>query len=240
MSADGPGRRGPPELEAVADVPAAFAATVCEAIERRHGRPFTLLLSGGPTARACYGALAELAPGRIDWTRVAVYIGDERFVPPGHRDANQTMMRRVLIDRVAPVADFVPMPTAGTPEAAAAAYDREIAGLLAGEGIDLIHLGLGPDGHTASLFPGSSALEAPPGRWAVSNVDPSGRNPHPRLTLTLSAIAQARLAVFTVDDPATAPALAALRAGEDLPAGRVRAGEVRWLVDAAVLGEAGS
>jgi len=73
-------------------------------------------------------------------------------------------------------------------------YDRLIAWLPA---LDLVHLGLGPDGHTASLFPGSAGLEAKPGRMAIINTDPTGLNPHQRMTLTFAAIARARLVVFT-------------------------------------------
>ncbi len=226
---------GLPGLTPVPDVPQAFAATVQEAFAARPGPQFRILLSGGPTARACYRALARLPAEAIDWAAVDVYVGDERFVPPGHVDANQRMMREALLDRLPRLGAFVPMPTAGTPAAAAAAYHSEIAALLGGDGIDLIHLGLGPDGHTASLFPDSDALEAPPGRLAVASVDPHGHHPHARVTLTYEAINQARLAVFTVDDPETGPALRALLSGEDLPAARVAAPEVRWLVQADLL-----
>src|ERR671933_188081 len=87
-----------------------------------------------------------------------------------------------------------------------------------------LDLGLGPDGHTASLFPGSPALDADPGRLVVMNTDPSGHNPYERMTLTYSGIARARLVVFTVSGEEKRDAFAAVRRGDaDCPAARVRA-----------------
>ena len=99
-----------------------------------------------------------------------------------------------------------------------------MADLVTGPGIDLIHLGMGPDGHTASLFPGAPTLDAEPGELVLATEDPNGVNPHPRLTLTLPAINSARLAVFTVAGASKADAVAALVRGEDIPAARVHAG----------------
>jgi len=123
-------------------------------------------------------------------------------------------------------------------EECVAAYQRTMAALLAGPGIDLIHLGMGPDGHMASLFPGSPELEAGPDILVAATTDPNGRNPHPRLTLTLPAINAARTAVFTVSGPSKADAVAALVRGDDIPAARVDAARVVWLVDAAALASA--
>jgi 6-phosphogluconolactonase len=215
----------------VADVPVAFAALVAERFEGRPGERFTMVLSGGPTARACYERAAELP---IDWSLVDVYMGDERVVPPDDPDANQRLVREALVERVG--CTFTPMPTDGGPEDCAARYQQVVAGVLAGRGLDLVHLGMGPDGHTASLFPGAPTLDAGPDRLVMATADPNGRNPHARLTLTLPAINQARLAVFTVAGEAKREAVARLRAGEDLPAARVEAGQVRWLVDEAAWG----
>ncbi|MEZ5178445.1 MAG: 6-phosphogluconolactonase [Acidimicrobiales bacterium] len=99
--------------------------------------------------------------------------------------------------------------------------------------IDLVHLGMGADGHTASLFPNSEALDADPGRLVAMNDDPSGVNPYRRMTLTFAGIARARLVVVTVSGAEKAEALAAVAAGEDLPAARIDADAVVWLVDPA-------
>ncbi len=118
------------------------------------------------------------------------------------------------------------------PEAAAAAYGRL---LRAAPPLDLVHLGLGPDGHTASLFPGSPSLDEPH-HWVVATGD--DLHPHERLTLTLPALAETRLVVFTVAGAEKRDALARVQAGDDLPAARVRAAEVIWLVDRPAAGAA--
>jgi 6-phosphogluconolactonase len=103
--------------------------------------------------------------------------------------------------------------------------------------LDLVHLGLGADGHTASLFPGSPALDADPGRLVVMNDDPAGTNVHQRMTLTYSGIARARLAVVTVEGEEKREAFAAVRRGDpDIPATRITADRVIWLVDRAAAG----
>jgi len=216
-------------LTPVDDVPHAFRDVVVEAFAARPGPRFALVLSGGPTARACYEVLA--AAGGIDWTVVDVYVGDERLVPPDDGDSNARLITEALLDRVGPVGSFRPMPTERPVEECVAAYQRIISDVVTGPGIDLIHLGMGPDGHTASLFPGDPGLDVDPGRLVLATEDPNGRNPHPRLTLTLPAINSARLAVFTVAGASKADAVAALLRGEDLPAARVHAGRTIWLVD---------
>jgi 6-phosphogluconolactonase len=229
----------------VADVPSAFTSAVLEAFGARPGPRFALVLSGGPTARACYENLAAAtAPtdgprsAEISWPLVDVYMGDERMVPPGDDDANQRLVREALLDRIGPYGSFSPMPTEGRPEDCVAAYQVTIAALLSGPGIDLIHLGMGPDGHTASLFPGDPTLNAGPDELVASTADANGRNAHPRLTLTLPAINAARCAVFTVAGDSKRDAVAALRRGEDLPAAHVRSERVVWLLDAGASGEA--
>ena len=232
----------------VGDVPGAFVDTVQEAFAHRPGQRFVLFLSGGPTAKLCYEALAAAAgpsaagPGvvAIDWSLVDIYMGDERIVPPDDPDANQRLVREAIVDRVPDVGSFTPMPTAGPPEQCAADYQRVLAAVLAGPGIDLIHLGLGADGHTASLFPNAPTLDAGPDELAFATEDPNGRNPHPRLTVTLPVIDAARLVVFTVTGDAKRDAIAALRRGDDIPAARVRAEHIVWLVDGAASGSAPS
>lgn len=206
----------------VPDVAAAFAARVVDAIGHRPDPRFRLVLSGGPTARRCYERLAATSAA-VDWDVVDIYMGDERCVAPEDPDANQRLVREALLDRVAPVGSFHPMSCDDVD-----AYDRLIAAVPA---LDLVHLGLGPDGHTASLFPGAPGLAAGPGRMVIASRDPNDRNPHDRMTLTLEAIARARAVVFTVSGASKHDAFAAVSKGSDLPATRVRAGEVLWLVD---------
>jgi len=234
--------RGPGGLEhltAVDSVPRAFAALLAAAFAGRPGPRFSLLCSGGSTAAACYDACAA-APQSLDWSLVDVYLGDERLVPADDPDANQRLVREHLIDPVGGVGSFSPMPTDGDPDGCAAAYGGILGRLVAGPGIDLVHLGLGPDGHTASLFPGAASLFAGPDQRVAATEDPNVRNPHPRLTITLPVIALARLVVFTVSGPEKRWALDAVRRGEDVPATRVRAQDVRWIVDGAALGDGGA
>lgn len=214
----------------VPDVPEAFTETVLEAFAARTGPRFTLVLSGGPTAQACYEVLHRATT--IAWPLVDVYMGDERVVAPDDVDANQHLVRQALLDGL-PVGSFTPMPTTLPVEECVAEYQRIIAGVLAGPGIDLIHLGVGPDGHTASLFPHAPTLEAGPDELVAATTDPNGVNPHPRLTLTLPVINAARCAVFTVAGDSKRDAVAALRKGDDIPAARVQAARIVWLVDQA-------
>jgi 6-phosphogluconolactonase len=223
-------------LTPVDDVPRSFSASVQEAYAARPGPRFALVLSGGPTAQECYEVLAT-ADG-IDWRLVDVYVGDERVVPPDDEDANQRLIKEALLDRVGPVGSFSPMPTVGPIAECVAAYQRTMSDLVTGPGIDLVHLGMGPDGHTASLFPGAPTLDAEPDVLVMATEDPNGVNPHPRLTLTLPAINSARVAVFTVVGSGKADAVAALLRGDDIPAARVHAGRTLWLVDDAARADA--
>lgn len=208
----------------VDDLPGAFAAQVIEAYEGRPDDLFSFALSGGSTARPCYERLAAEGSDVIDWFSVNIYWGDERCVPADDPDSNQLLGRQALLERVGAANAVYPMVCDEGPDA----YQLRLGEI--GK-LDVIHLGMGPDGHTASLFPNSPALDADPGQLVARNEDPSGRNPHPRLTLTFSGIARSRLVVFTVAGAAKRDALQAVIAGEDLPAGRVNADRVVWLVD---------
>jgi 6-phosphogluconolactonase len=219
-------------VDVVDDVAEAFAETVLTAYAGRTGPRFVLVLSGGPTARRCYERLARRGEGRIDWALVDIYMGDERCVAPDDPDANQQLVREALIDAVGVVGSFRPMSCEEGPEA----YERVVADVVS---FDVVHLGFGPDGHTASLFPGSAALGAPPGTLVVRSVDPNDLNPHARMTLTLEALARAQLVVFTVSGESKRDALAAVSSGADLPAARVRAHQVVWLVDREAAGQVG-
>jgi len=192
-----------------------------------------LFLSGGGTAEECYQAVAA-RPG-VDWSGVDIYLGDERCVPPDDPDANHRMITSVLLDHVGPVHGDHPMFTGGTPAGAADAYQELVAAL---PDLGLVHLGLGPDGHTASLFPGSAALDiTDPDRAVVANRDPNGVNPHDRITLTYGGIARARRVVFTVSGASKQDPFNRIAAGEDLPAARVHGGDVLWLVDSDAIGD---
>jgi 6-phosphogluconolactonase len=222
----------------VASVTDAFAELAAGLLATPRAGRFSLCLSGGPTAETAYRRLAELtAEGSrsVDWTTVDVYQGDERCVPPDDADSNHKMITEVLLDNVGPIGSDHPMYRSGPPASAAAAYQAEVEPLGA---FDLVHLGLGPDGHCASLFPDSPALDSSdPDVLVMANRDPRGNNPHDRITLTLPGIARSRLVVFTVSGESKRQALAQVRAGTDLPAARVTATEVRWLVDAAAAGD---
>ena len=200
----------------VPHVPMAFAELVAAEA------PASIALSGGDTARACYELLA-VAP--MDWAGVEVFFGDERWVPVHDPDSNEGMARVTFLDEVEPAAIHSLYGAGPTPTGAAAAYDQL---LRRSPPLGLVHLGLGPDGHTASLFPGSPVLEERE-RLCVEAGD--RLHPHPRLTLTYPALARTQLVVFTVAGADKRDALAAIRRGDDVPASRVRAERVVWLVD---------
>lgn len=217
------------ELVVVDDVPGEFVARVIDAFDSRPGDDFSIALSGGDTARRCYERLARDGGQRIDWWQVDVYWGDERCVPPDHPDSNELLVRKALLEKVGAANAVHPM-RCHEASGGADAYQQRVAQLGR---FDVIHLGLGPDGHTASLFPGSPALDADEGRLVVMNHDPLGNNPHERMTLTLSGLARSALVLVTVEGEAKADALARVHRGEDVPAARVRADRVVWLVDPA-------
>jgi 6-phosphogluconolactonase len=214
------------ELLVVDDVPGEFAERVIEAFHSRPGEDFSLALSGGDTARQCYERLALDGGEQIDWWQVDVYWGDERCVPPDSEESNERLGREALLERVGAAHAVYPMRCDEGPER----YQLRVGEL---GHFDVVHLGLGPDGHTASLFPGSPALEADPGLLVCLNEDPTGNNPHPRMTLTYSGIARARLALFTVMGAEKQAAMQAVYEGADVPAAQVQADRVVWLVDRA-------
>lgn len=233
-----------------AEVAAAAAAEVlargAEAVTARGA--FALALAGGSTPRVLYALLAD--PGgpfatRMPWQRTQVFFGDERHVPPDHPDSNFRMASQSLLERVPVPAENVHRIRGEVPDAdaAAAAYERELRAAL-GEppALDLVLLGLGEDGHTASLFPGSPALEERE-RWVVAPwVERLGKR---RITLTLPALEAARQVLFLVTGAGKSAALRrALRepaSAEPVPASRVRPGNGRvlWLADRAAAASLG-
>ncbi|MGQ0743069.1 MAG: 6-phosphogluconolactonase [Acidimicrobiales bacterium] len=221
------------EVVVTDEVPGEFAERVVEAFHVRPQESFSIALSGGGTARRCYERLAADGADQLDWWQVDVYWGDERCVSPDSPDSNERLVRETLLERVGAANAVYPMRCDEGPDP----YQQLIASVGR---LDLVHLGLGSDGHTASLFAGSSGLEADPGRLVVLNSDPAGRNPHPRMTLTLSGLARARTIIFTVEGAAKAEAVAtALSGAPQSPAARVKADRVVWLLDPAAAAHLG-
>jgi len=212
----------PGEVRIVDHVPSAFAELVTATAPR------SIALSGGETARKCYELLATAA--NVDWRPVTVFMGDERWVPVHDPDSNEGMARVTFLDEVEPAVVHSMRNAGPTIDEAAAAYDALVR---ESPPIDLVHLGLGPDGHTASIFPGSPTVHETE-RLVVTAGD--DLHPHRRLTFTFPAIARSRLAVVTVAGDDKRAALERIRAGEDLPAARLRAGAVVWLLDRAAAG----
>jgi 6-phosphogluconolactonase len=198
----------------------------------------SLVLSGGNTPRALYGLLASQFRDRIPWEHVHVFWGDERYVPADDPQSNYRMARQTLLDHVAcPAANVHPMLTHfATPDLAARDYEATLKNCFQGDWprFDLVLLGLGNDGHTASLFPGSPALEEST-RWVIAVQAPA--DPRSRLTLTLPVLNRAGTAYFIVAGPSKAPALhhALSRTADSnmYPAAGVRLdkGTVVWWVD---------
>lgn len=226
-----------------------FTTLAGEAIAGR-GR-FAVALSGGSTPRAAYALLAadEFA-GRVDWPRVHVFWGDERCVPPDHSDSNYRLARETLLDHVPiPAGNVHRIRGEEEPVAAAAAYERDLRAFFAGNSrgavprFDLVLLGLGDDGHTASLFPGTAAIHERT-HWVVAHhVDKLGSW---RVTLTPIVINAAAQVTFVVSGAGKAGSLHQVRAGpyqpDALPAQIVQptAGRLLWLVDATAAGLKGS
>jgi 6-phosphogluconolactonase len=215
---------------ALAAAVAQWIAEVCAGVEA-----FRVAASGGDTPRFLYEALASSAfRESIDWSRWHVFFGDERAVPPADARSNYRLVSDVLMSRVTVPAGQVHRMEADRPDIAAAAADY--SRLLAGEAgvpprLDLVLLGLGADGHTASLFAGTPALEVTDA-WATRGRAPV--QPAERITLTLPVLNAAARVAFLVTGAAKAAALRGVLDGT-VPAARVRptGGELHWFLDAA-------
>lgn len=203
---------------------------------------FVVALAGGSTPEATYQELARDYAGRPLWASTHVFFGDERTVPPDDEDSNYRMAREALLDHVS-VAGVYRMRGELSPEMAAAEYERDLQGFFgAGEPIfDLIQLGIGSDGHTASLFPRTPALDVDD-RWAVAN--PVEKLDTVRLTLTVPVLNAARAVEFLVSGEGKAEAVAEVLRGDadprDYPSKMIRpeSGPV-WRLDRAAASRLG-
>jgi 6-phosphogluconolactonase len=201
---------------------------------------FAICLSGGSTPRRLYQLLGD-SPYRdsLPWERIHWFWGDERFVPWDDPDSNYGMVHAALLGKVpVPAGNILGIPTIGTPADAAAAYDRVLKSYYGSETLDPTRplfdiqiLGLGPDGHTASLIPGTSVLEERR-RWVAEVI---GGRPEPRITLTYPALESSRRAAFLVAGTEKRETLSRALAGDQgLPAARLHpVGELIWFVDEA-------
>ncbi len=226
-------RRIHPDARAAQEALAAdFAALAHEHIAIS-GR-FTIALAGGSTPAGFYRLLAAEYGGALPWEGIEVFFGDERFVPPDHPDSNYRLARETLLDHVPIPTDNVhPMPTVGLPlEAAARNYEDLLLERFQGRPqLDWVLLGLGEDGHTASLFPG---FEPPPDVW-VAAVTEAPKPPPQRLTLTYRTFSHAGQVAFLVTGVKKADIVARVFTVPDrLPAQRIRpCGTLAWYLDRA-------
>ena len=213
-----------PDAESVARRGAEIAASAAADAVADRGR-FEFAVSGGRTPWAMFADLA----GKMPWEKVTIYQVDERVAPDGDPDRNLTQLERALPPGGA--ADVRAMPvTFHDLEAAAADYAASLP-----EAFDLVHLGLGPDGHTASLIPGDPVLEVTDRDVALTGKYQGRR----RMTLTYPALDRARRILWLVTGDDKVDALARLRAGdESIPGGRVSTAHALVVADAAAAGSA--
>ena len=204
-------------FETAEQVASAAADLVVEALA---GGARTLVLAGGSTPKRAY----QLLVGRpLEWGRVTVLFGDERCVPPDDPESNYLLAKQELLDHVYP-ATVHRMPAELGPETGAMLYDPVVRALSP---LDLVLLGMGPDGHTASLFPGLPGLEAQGYAMGVRN---SPKPPPERVSLTLKALREARRVVFLVTGADKADAVLLAREGS-VPSGMIPGAE--YLLDRA-------
>jgi 6-phosphogluconolactonase len=201
-------------------------------------------LSGGSTPKALYSLLAaDSFRDRFPWQRVSWYLGDERYVPYDHPESNYRMIREAMLSKAPVPADNVhPVPFGGTPDEAAARYEQILQKAYGGSVLDparplfdITLLGLGPDGHTASLLPGEPVLDERK-RWVAAVAH--GR-PEVRITMTYPAIESSRRVALLVAGKDKAAMLSEIRGGHaQVPAARVKpVGELVWFVDRAAAGD---
>src|SRR6266851_3766200 len=208
-------------LESAEDVAAAAAASISEVLWKGAR---TLVLAGGTTPKRCYELLSTM---EVDWGRVSVLFGDERCVRPDHPESNYRMAREALLDRVAP-ATVNRMPAELGPDEGAELYAHVVETVSP---LDVVVLGVGEDGHTASLFPGHPMLKA---RGLVVGIHDSPKPPPERVTLTLNALQAAKTVLILATGEGKADAVARAKRGE-VPSGMIAG--ARWLIDRAAAGQ---
>ena len=202
------------DVEAMAREAASFVAARARIAAAEHGS-FTFAVSGGATPRPMFEALR--ADDDVPWTSTAIFQVDERVAPPGHAERNLTHLEAHLLDGLGDRPSVHPMPVDDADlERAAAGYAAELPAAF-----DLIHLGIGADGHTASLVPGDPVLEVADREVAVTDVYEGWR----RMTLTYPVLDGARDVLWLIAGEEKAESFARLRERDpSIPAGRVRAG----------------
>jgi 6-phosphogluconolactonase len=233
----------PPKLTIVPDA-AALAQAAAKRLLARLAEPrdrFAVALTGGSSPEGLYRLLAsEPYRSQVPWQRVHWFWGDDRFVPQDDARSNAGAARRLFLDRVpAPAANVHAIPTdAPNPDEAAHGYETELRAFYGADRLDpdrplfdVVLMGVGYDGHTASLFPGHPQLDETE-RWVVG-VPQAGQEPFvPRVTLTFPALASTRAMLFLVTGAGKREIMSRLLSGADLPAARAHAqGDLVWLVD---------
>ena len=235
-----------PSLEDLSRAAAEYICEIAEGAIKERGI-FTFVLSGGTTPRLLYEELAkEPYASRVDWQHTHLFWGDERCVPSDNPDSNFSLALQTLISKVdVPPSNIHRIPAAtGSPKPVAAEYEttlREFFQATAGSdpstsfpSFDLVLLGIGVDGHTASLFPGDSALEERTS-WVVAVEGSNASPPVPRITLTLPVINEAKWVLFLVSGSNKLKVLREILNNPHTaiyPAAHVRpAGKLLWFID---------
>ncbi len=206
--------------------------------------PFRVSLSGGSTPKTLYSLLASPEfKDRFPWSRVLWFWGDERFVPQDHPESNYKMTREAMLSKVpVPPENIFPVPVDGDPDVAAARYAEILQKVYGAPFLDpqrplfdLVLLGLGPDGHTASLLPGEPVLKERT-KWVACV--PHGRD-EIRITMTYPALESAQRVAFLVAGKEKAAIFKEIQTGQSLvPAAQIRpTGDLFWFVDRAVVEE---
>jgi 6-phosphogluconolactonase len=222
-----------PKIEVFADGAAVARAALQFWIERHsRGGPFWVSLAGGTTPKELYRMLAEQP---LTWSDLHLLWGDERFVAHDHPDSNYRMVKEALLDRISGVGQCHPWKILDSAEASAEDYEQVLRARP--QGVDLCLLGMGDDGHTASLFPGSKGLDEK-NRWAIANwVDKFASH---RLSMTYPYLNQSKEVLFLVTGAGKAKALREVLRDGQHPAAGVRGREsTRFFVDKAAAAELG-